>query len=149
LSLNKEELKRLLYSYPYIDEQIERLTKRLEWILDNRYNITTTSSLSGMPGGGSISNPVYAAVEKIFSIYDNEAIATIENINHLIRKRKMVDDALEEIDLTSRLILEMRYFRRYRWERISGKVGISSRQCIRISNEGLGVLVKNIKMPEK
>ncbi len=135
--------------YPHIGEEIKNLNDQLIGILDNKYNVTITSKLNGMPGSGAVSDPTYTQVEKIFNCYDQDIEKISSKIMELNTIHREICNALLELDYPEKKIIELRYFKKYRnWDMIWPKVGYQKSQGFVIYNNTMKKITKKIKSPD-
>lgn len=103
------DISKRLYRYPSLMDEVEDLKSQIDGIMVERYNVKVTSTITGMPGGGKTSDPVYQTVEKIVGNYDTKLMQSYKKINELLEEHNAISMALWKLDLDQRKIIEMRF----------------------------------------
>lgn len=129
-------LKKALYDYPHLEREIKRLNAEYEDLKANKYNTKITSELTGMPRGSGISEPVYKSVERIIMEYDRRLKDIADRTAELLETRRLIGEALEELDLDERKIIELRCFEGRKWSDIVQRTHFSRASCFRIFGDG-------------
>jgi len=132
----EKELKDLLFSYTYIEFEIESINQQ---ILDLSEVINTqrdvkVPELSAVPGAGTISDPVYASVEKIMVTYSQEVAKLETRLEKAFRKRNSVIALLNVLTPIEKHVIELKFFKKYKTWMIAGTVNYSERQINRYLN---------------
>jgi DNA-directed RNA polymerase specialized sigma subunit len=110
------KLKSLLYSYTYIEDEIESINQEICNLGEviNAQRDVRVPDLTGAPRGNEISDSVYQSVEKILMTYSHE-IAKLENrLDKAFRKRNLINVLISFLDETERKIIELKYFKKYK-----------------------------------
>jgi DNA-directed RNA polymerase specialized sigma24 family protein len=113
-------------------DEVEELKGQLDGLMEQRYNVKVTPTITGMPGGGQISDPVFQTVERIINDYDVKMTEAQEQINELMKEHYEISMALWTLDVKQRKIVEMRCFEDRRWKEIERATHFSRTQCHRI-----------------
>jgi DNA-directed RNA polymerase specialized sigma subunit len=133
------KLKNLLYSYTYIEDEIEGINEEicnLGEVINSQRDIKALN-LTGMPRGNEISDVVYESVEKIIMTYGQE-IAKLENrLDKAFRKRNLINSLISLLDPTEKKIIELKYFKKYKIWMISGCVNYGKSQVHEIHNNAI------------
>lgn len=119
--MNKDDektakLKGLLYSYTYIEDEIESINEEICNLGEvvNAQRDVKAPDLTGMPKGNGISDIVYQSVEKIIVTYGHE-IAKLENrLDKAFKKRNLINVLISVLDPTEKRIIELKYFKKYK-----------------------------------
>jgi len=133
------KLKNLLYSYTYIEDEIEGINEKIinlgEAISSQRD--LSIPCLTGMPGGSNISDSVYASVEKIMVTYGQE-VAKLENrLEKTFKKRNYINALIGVLDPTEQIIIELRYFKKYKIWMISSSIHYDRSHIYRLHDEAI------------
>lgn len=124
------KLKSLLYSYTYIQDEIEGINEEicnLGEVINSQRDIKAPN-LTGMPKGNEITDVVYESVEKIIMTYGQE-VAKLENrLDKAFRKRNLINSLISVLDPTEKKIIELKYFKKYKIWMISGCVNYEKTQ---------------------
>ncbi len=132
--MDKNEIKQKLHSYRYILFKIEAANDKLNDLaamMDTHRNIKSTV-LTGMPSTNNVSDPVADSVTKIIDIYCKE-YAHIENeLDKLFKEKHEIDDLIILLDGMEKQIIELKYFKKYKWWMVAQTMNYSETQCRRI-----------------
>ncbi|MDW5300229.1 MAG: hypothetical protein SA378_08845 [Sedimentibacter sp.] len=133
------KLKSLLYSYTYIEDEIEGINEEicnLGEVINSQRDIKTPN-LTGMPKGNEISDIVYQNVEKIIVTYGQE-VAKLENrLDKAFRKRNLINLLIGVLDPTEKKIIELKYFKKYKIWMIKGSVNYEKTQIYKYHDEAI------------
>lgn len=139
------KLKNLLYSYTYIQDEIEGINEEicnLGEVINSQRDIKAPN-LTGMPKGNEITDVVYESVEKIIMTYGQE-VAKLENrLDKAFRNRNLINTLLSILDPIERKIIELKYFKKYKVWMIARTVNYSERQVNRYLDSALNKMVDN------
>ncbi len=111
-----EKLKQLLFSYTYIEFEIESINEEiinLGGVIDTQ-RCLSVSALTGMPRGNETSDTVYNSVEKILVTYGQEVARLETKLEKAFRKRNYIDVILSVLDPIEKRIIELKYFKKYK-----------------------------------
>lgn len=133
------KLKNLLYSYTYIEDEIEGINEKIinlgEAISAQRD--LSIPCLTGMPGGSGTSDTVYASVEKIMVTYGQE-VANLENrLERAFKRRNQINALVGVLDPTEQRVIELRYFKKYKIWMISSSVHYDRSHIYRLHDEAI------------
>lgn len=135
----KTKLKNLLYSYTYIEDEIEGINEEicnLGEVINSQRDVKAPN-LTGMPKGNEITDVVYESVEKIILTYGQE-IAKLENrLEKAFRKRNLITALISVLEPTEKKIIELKYFKKYKIWMISGCVNYEKTQIHKYHNEAM------------
>lgn len=110
------KLKSLLYSYTYIEDEIESINQEicnLGEVINAQRDIKVPD-LTAAPKGNEICDTVYQSVEKILVTYNHE-VAKLENrLDKAFRKRNLINVLISLLNETERRIIELKYFKKYK-----------------------------------
>lgn len=127
------KLKWLLYSYTYIEDEIEGINQEICNLGEviNAQRDVKVPDLTGMPKGNEICDTVYQSVEKILVTYTHE-VAKLENrLDKAFRKRNLINALISMLDDTERKIIELKYFKKYKMWMIESSVNYARAQIYR------------------
>lgn len=133
------ELKQKLHSYRYIEFKIDAVNDRLHnlaSLIDTQRNVKSPI-ITGMPGSYRVSDQVGEAVEKIIDKYCHEYARYENELDELFRHKHEVDDLIECLDSTEKQIIELKYFKKYKWWMVAQSMNYCEKQCMRISNSAI------------
>lgn len=141
--MNEKELKRLLYGYTYIKEDIEQCRQE---ILKLAEAIETERGpkgmvLSDMPRSGLIQDETYQKVQRIYDVFNKQVSETEGKIQGLYDKKNYIEFLLTYLTDIERKIIEFKYFKKYQWWMIEGQMHYSRRQCFRYHDEAIKKLL--------
>lgn len=147
--MNTNEIKQKLYNYTYIQCKIDAINEdlcNLAEVIDNQRNVKCPI-LTGLPGGNNISDPVAEAAEKIIDKYCSEYARYENELDRLFKEKHQVEDMLSILDNTERRIIELKFFKKYRWWMVADTMNYSEKQCRRISNIALNKISNKANGP--
>lgn len=134
-----EKLKSLLYSYTYIQDEIEGINEEicnLGEVINSQRDLSIPC-LTGMPGSKNISDTVYAAVEKIVDTYSHEVAALETRLDKAFRKRNYINVLLSALNPTEKRVIELRYFKKYKIWMICSSVNYEKTQVYKYHDEAI------------
>ena len=101
------KLKSLLYSYTYIEDEIEHINQEICNMGDviNAQRDVRVPNLSDMPKGNKLSDTVYESVEKILITYTHEVTKLEKRLEKAFRKRNLINTLIGALDDTERKII--------------------------------------------
>lgn len=138
------KLKNLLYSYTYIEDEIEGINENiinLGEVISSQRDLSIPC-LTGMPSGSGTSDTVYAAVEKIVDTYSQE-VAKLENrLDKAFRKRNYINVLLSVLNTTEKRIIELRYFKKYKIWMIGSSLHYDRSHIYRLHDEAFEKMLK-------
>ena len=127
------KLKSLLYSYTYIEDEIEHINQEICNLGEviNAQRDVKVPDLTAAPKGNEICDTVYQSVEKILVTYSHE-VAKLENrLDKAFRKRNLINVLISFLDETERKIIELKYFKKYKIWMITSSVSYERAQIYR------------------
>lgn len=140
----REKLKRLLYSYTYIQFEIDCINENiinLGEVINSQREIKVPE-LTDMPGSNGISDTVYNSVEKILVTYGQE-VAKLENrLEKAFEKKNYIDDLLKLLEPLEKQIVILKYFKKYKTWMICSKLNYSKRQVDRFCSKALNKIIE-------
>lgn len=135
----EKRLKDLLYSYTYIEFEIENINQQILELGEviNSQRDVKVPELTGVPGGNDVSDVVYESVEKILVTYGQE-VARLENrLERAYKKKNQILTLLDALNSVERSIVELKFFKKYKIWMIAGTVNYSERQVNRYLDSAL------------
>ncbi len=142
------KLKSLLYSYTYIEDEIEDINEKIINLGEaiNSQRDLSIPCLTGMPSGNGTSDTVYASVEKILVTYGQE-VAKLENrLEKTFRKRNYINVLLGVLNPTEKRIIELRYFKKYKIWMIVSSVHYDRSHIYRLHDEAIRKMLEVFKI---
>ncbi len=142
--MNKKELQNLLNKYNYIVAEIENCNQEILQLSEVAASERELKIpiLSDMPRGSETSDTTYKKVEKIIDCYSKQVAKIETNIEKLFNKKNRIDDLLNILEPRERKIIELKYFKKYKWWMIQHTMHYSRRQCFNIHDIALNKMLK-------
>lgn len=126
-----------LYDYPYIMGEVKKLNDEIRVIMSLKYDTRITTSFGDGGGASGLSDKTGEQVVRIDEFY-NQNIEMIQlKIERFMNKKRLIEEAMEHMDLLERKVIEQRYFERRSWDFIVSNIGNSRRNSISIKNNAL------------
>lgn len=138
-------IQQALIEYPYITGRIQGYNREINEILSIKYDTSVTAKITGMPGGGQISDPTLQAIEQIVDRLDVHITRTQERISRLLDDKEMVDSRLDRLDIQQRRVIEHRYFNGMHWPDIQKAMDYSEATVFRIHRAALEAMEDDSK----
>lgn len=138
------EIKAKLHNYKYIQFKIDGINTEL-------FNLAATIDvqrgvkspvLTGMPSSNSVSDPVLNSVEKIIDKYCHEYARLENELQELFNKKHEIEDMLKHLSCFEKQIIELKFFKKYKWWMVAQAIDYSEPQCRRFCNNA----IKKIQM---
>lgn len=142
----------LLRSYPHIPENIQKLNAELNEIIsgkNNTYNTLQAAKLSDMPKGERLSNPTYQAVEDIITRFESRIEKIRDDIIYWMDLKESIDKALVALELEEYRVIDLRYFKVYKWERIPHIINYSMRNTYNIHEKAINKISAELNNGQK
>ncbi len=140
------EIKQKLHSYRYIEFKIDAVNDRLNnlaSLIDVQRNVKSPI-ITGMPGSNGVSDPVGEAVEKIIDKYCHEYARYENELDELFRQKHEIDDMIKLLDSTEKQIVELKYFKKYKWWMVAQTMNYCDKQCMRICNSAIKKIQRSL-----
>ena len=117
-SNSRKDVRRLLWRWGRVTSTCARKQKELQEYIDLIDSVADvhSSALTGMPGGGQISDRTERAAERLIFLrgrYQEMIDMLAKEIEEELRFRDAMDDVLKCVEDPARTIIEMRY--KYAW----------------------------------
>lgn len=129
------EIKKKLHSYRYIEFKIKDCNENLynlANLIDTQRGVKT-QILTSMPHiSSNVSDPVGEAAEKIIDRYRHEYAHYEYELKILYEEKHIIDNMINKLDVIERQIIELKYFKKYKWWMVAQTMNYSERQCRRI-----------------
>jgi len=138
------KLKNLLYSYTYIEFEIEDINEKiinLGEVISSQREIRIPE-LTGLPKGSGTSDTVYSNVEKILVTYGQEVAKLETRLEKAFRKRNNIDDLISVLDPTEKRIIELKYFKKYKTWMISSSLNYDRSHIYRLHDKAIEKLLE-------
>jgi len=145
----RKEIRRLLWRWGKVTATCARKQKELQEYLDliNSATDVKSSPLTGMPGGGGLSDPTARAAERLAYLKDRYQemvdILTAE-IDDEIQFSRAMDEAMLVLTVQERRIVELRYRNGWSFARIARVTSYSERQVQRHDENAVKAMGKSI-----
>lgn len=148
---NRREIRRLLWRWGKVTATCARKQRELREYQDLIASVADvhSSPLTGMPGGGKISDATARAAERLIFLrgrYQEMIDILYRQIDEEIRFARAMDEVMNKIQLKERNILELRYRNTWSYERISMETHYSPAQVKRLENKGVTIIGKMISI---
>lgn len=137
--MNIKEIKQKLHNYRYIEFKIDAENeglRNLASMIELQRNIKSPI-LTGMPGNNNISDPVADAAERIIDKYCREYAKHENELDKLFKDKHEIDELIKVLDSTERQVIELKYFKKYKWWMVADTMNYSEKQCRRINNRAI------------
>jgi predicted DNA-binding protein (UPF0251 family) len=138
------QTERLLRSYPHMLDDIQKLNEELCRTLEQKNFTQDTlkaTKINDMPKSGNLSDSTYEAVEKSIDKHDEHIKYLVAQIEILYSDRKSIREATKILTMEEYRIIDYRYFKGMRLERISGIMHYHRTHCERIIKHGLQKII--------
>lgn len=134
-----KEIKQKLYSYKYIEFKIEATNNKLNDLaaLTSCQRNVKSQLLTGMPCSKNISDTVADSVYKIIDIYSKEYERIKNELDELFKQKREIADMFECLDSLEKEIIELKYFKKYKWWMVSQTIHMSETHCRRRCSSAL------------
>ena len=132
------QIKEMLKMYPWIDQEIKKLNKKLNEYLEMQEetrNSLKAQTLDDMPKVFKISDQTYKAVESIIDLYDSEINRLIERIRHYWDIKKKLEQGFSFLTVDEMQIIELSYNNRMSYRKIGYKLHMSYESVRRFKSE--------------
>lgn len=131
-------IRKYLKDYPFINTEIQRLQKELNFLIQCKHEAYCT--LRAVPVDmpkvevSSISDPVSSSVQVIVDRYDKKIQYYTNRINQILDNKALFERIYFSNILSNedRAIIHYRYFEHCRWSEIARMMKYSPRQCQRL-----------------
>ncbi len=146
--LTNEQIKKLLYNYPKLNQWIKDYEKDLGNIreqLDKHYSVNA-SVISDMPKGTDISDNTLDKVikiDKLKELYVREADYIAKRLTSLYEQKRLIDDIIPTLTPTQQFIVEYKYFQKLNWIDVVKK-DPQKRTYNQIANKENGKLLRTL-----
>jgi len=144
--MTPDEMKRILCSYNGIQREINGLNREIAHITGMKYaHISApTSSITGMPHSGRVSDPTYDAVQRLMGTYDQKIQDASDEIVRLYADKEVIDTMMRWLRVNDQLeydIIRLRYIELNTWRQICKKVHLCRDQAFERHKEGMQKLL--------
>jgi DNA-directed RNA polymerase specialized sigma24 family protein len=136
----------MLYLYPEIDCKVSALRKEIATILEDKYQMKITSTISRAPATKSDNSDLIC---EILDSIDRQLIQRHEKIQELLKIKQLIDSALSELPYTEQLIIELRYFQGRSWSEVSRRTKVAIRSLHNKSSEIKKTIAQKMTKSEK
>ena len=131
------QIKEMLKMYPWIDQEIKKLNKKLNEYLEMQEetrNSLKAQTLDDMPKVFKISDQTYQAVESIIDLYDSEVNRLIERIRYYWDVKGKLEKGFGSLTVDEMQIIELSYNNRWSNRRIGYKLHMA-KETVRITKQ--------------
>lgn len=133
------EIKQKLHSFKYIEFKIDAANENLNnlaALIDTQRNVSSPV-LTGLPGNNNVSDPVVDAAERIIDKYCKEYARYENELDELFKQKHAINNMVKTLDFMELQVIELKYFKKYKWWMVSQTLNYSEKQCRRICNIAL------------
>ncbi len=144
--MNASQIERLLIEYGHISERKRELDTKIqeaEFLKKNTENTLKTPKNNGTPHYNTLYDSVFQAVQKILDEYQIHLDYYYGQLEMLNQEETIMYESLKCLTPTEYKIIELRYFKQYRWNNIVSKSNYCERQCINLRNSAINKLIFN------
>ncbi len=145
--MDTNEIKKKLHSYRYIEFKIGAINEELNNLasmIDTQRNVKSPI-LTGLPRNNSISDTVGASAEKIIDKYCKEYARLENELDKLFGEKHEIDDLIRFLEGTEKQIIELYYFKKYKWWMVANIVNYSEKHCRRMRNSAIAKIREKTK----
>lgn len=138
--MTKAMIKDLLKRHAYVEEEIRNCVEAMQCLVDDiEYERDLKAYISdGMPHTkNGHADPTYQRAQKILDDFRMQIDRIEKRQGGLFESRALVQEMLDILTPEEKLIIELRYFHKYRWCVVASKVGYSQKHCYRLLNNGI------------
>lgn len=133
------DINKKLHNYKYIEFKIDAVNEELRNLasaVDVQRSVKSPV-LTGMPSSKNISDPVGDAAERIIDKYCQEYARLENELDKLFTEKHIIEDLLETLNSFEKKIIELKYFKKYKWWMVADTVSYSEKQCRRICKKAI------------
>jgi len=148
---NRKEIRRLLWRWGRVAATCARKQKELKEYIDLIESVSDvhSSALTGMPGGGQISDKTAMAAERLMFLeqqYQGMIDILSNEIEHELRFKEIMDDVISCVEDPARTIIEMRY--KYTWSyiKISRETSYAESWVKKLEGIAIRRIEKNVRI---
>lgn len=146
----RREIRRLLWRWGRATQICARKQKELRGYLDLMDSVTDvhSSPLTGMPGGGRISDNTARAAEKLIFLeehYQKMIEILTQEIKEELEFQEAFDEVLKTVKDPARMIIDMRYKYVWTYEKIAMETSYSESRVKALEGIAIEIIGKNIK----
>jgi hypothetical protein len=148
--VNTERLKEILYRYPTIPEEQQKIRTEIIDIMNDKNSTEYTIGamvLSDMPKSNNVSDPtyqLYIRIQKVLEMYDRQIENKQNRYIALERAKEDIEELLSRLTWNEEKVIRAVFFKGVRrWETISRETHYSIRQCQRIEEFTLKNMIKS------
>jgi DNA-directed RNA polymerase specialized sigma subunit len=145
--MTKDEVERMLENYPGLSEEIRKIKIELDETYaekeDEIQNAIKLSRISGMPNSAGLGNPTADAVQRITVKYDTHILHLTNLISELEDEKRIVKEWMRLLPDKEKHIIELCYFKKLKWARISKLAHYSIPRCYEIRTSALNIIIVN------
>jgi len=150
-SNTRKDIRRLLWRWGRVAATCARKQKELREYMDLIESVSDvhSSALTGMPGGGQISDKTARAAEKLMFLeqqYQGMIDILSKEIEQELRFKESMDNLLRCVEDPARTVIEMRY--KYCWSfiKIANEISYSEASIKRLEGIAISLMEKNIRI---
>ena len=145
-----EELKRLLYLYPELQERVNRITENIKQVQEEADSFRDVSSpvYDGFPK--STKKPDTTAIKTvILERYGKRIAKYLKDVDEINCLRYTLDDALEGLTDEEFGIVKERYFKGLSWDRVSRSTYTRKANCLELHDSAMAHLEKVLNLYQR
>ncbi len=125
-------IEKILLDYANITEDIQKLNRELNDILQNKqetYNTLQAAKITGMPHGTESSDQTYNATERLIDKYGVRAQKIVDEIEALWKSRDNINKCFTVLTMEEKRVIELRYINQYKMGKVAYMMKYSKRSC--------------------
>lgn len=148
-------IENMLLEYTYIPETVQELNAELNDMLGNKdslYGKINSAKITGMPYGTDVGDPTFETVRQIIDRYDKRVIEIRDRINELLDNKAMLEQALRYLSIEEHRLIDLRYFKGYKMNRIQYIIHFNLSHCYRMHESAIDKInnyYQNMRKNEK
>ena len=130
-----------LRDYPYVNDEVLRLQKDLNNLIQNKHESYCTLqavALTGMPSANTISD-VSNTIQILIDRFDKKILNLSDQINDLLDEKALFEKAWFKSDITNedRTLIQIKCFEHQSWRNVAKTMKYSDKQCQRLFDKAL------------
>jgi archaellum component FlaC len=136
--LMDKRIEDLLYEYPKLSKDILSLNRELSEFIkskDDDYGSLGDAGVKFIPQGG---NEEYNPILETILHFEKHIKKLSDRINELIEQKEHTEWLLTYLDTTEKRIIELRYFLRLGWYKVSVRAYYNESWCREINKKAIG-----------
>jgi DNA-directed RNA polymerase specialized sigma subunit len=143
--MTKQEIKDLLKRHAYVEGEIRNCGEAMQCLVDDiEYERDLKAYISdGMPHTmNGYSDPTYTKAQRILDDFRTQIDDIERRQEGLFERRALVEKLLDILSPVEKQIIELRYFRKYKWCMVARTLKLTEKYCYRLSEKAIYRIVE-------